>query len=218
MKESIREVVLCLLNTWNIKIPLVPIPYDDAFHELCIAEASHRGYNFLEDHSLASFIRGGVVVATTAYAHLPDQNIKILIALWMACFIYIDDKFLQDPEPIYQFQDRFIRGIPQEDPILEVFADLVREISRRLHHVAANIFVTSTLNGVTGLLLEKETQGIQVSPCHSSHSAYPYSQGGAGRRCKISYILSYHVGSSRSLCDPRVSRKPAFQFLHTRHP
>ena len=104
-------------------------------------------------------------MATTAYAHLPDQNMKLLIALWISCFIYVDDKFLQDSGPIYEFQDRFVRGMTQEDPMLEAFAGLTREISRRcfLHRVAANLFVTSTLNGVTGTILEKEMRGVHVS-------------------------------------------------------
>jgi hypothetical protein len=141
---------------------------------------------------------------------------KILIALWTACFIYVDDKFLQDSGPIYDFQDRFVRGISQEDPMLEAFAGLIREMSHHLHRVTANLFVTSTLNGVTGTILEKEMQGIQVS---SSSPYFIYSQSslGAGCRCQVSYVFSYHVNSSRSLRNPRISSKPASHFLHSRH-
>lgn len=161
--ESTREIIISLLCTWNINIPLSPVPYDNAFHKLCIEDATRRGFPLESRHSLPSFIRGGVILTTTAYAHIPDENMKVLIALWLACFIYVDDKFLQDSGPIYEFQDHFVRGISQEDPVLEMFAGLIREMTLHLHRIAANLFVTSTLNGVTGVLLEKETQGMQVS-------------------------------------------------------
>jgi hypothetical protein len=186
-------------------------------HELCIAEVTRRECPLEGRHGLMSFIRGGVVMATTAYAHLPDQSMKILIALWTACFLYVDDKFLQDLEPVYEFQDRLIRGIPQEDPTLEAFVSLTREISQHLHRVAANLFVTSTLNGVTGVLLEKEMQGVPVCFCPCCFKYYPQSSKGTECCRQISYVFSYHIGGSRSLRSPRVSSITASQFLHTRY-
>jgi hypothetical protein len=156
-------------------------------------------------------------MATTAYAHIPDENMKILIALWTACFIYVDDSFLQDLVPIYEFQERFVRGISQEDPVLEAFAGITREIPAHLHRVAGNIFVASTLNGVTGVLLEKEMQGLKVSFCCSRYPAYSQSRQGPDCCCQISYLFSYYVNSSRSLCDSCFPSKSASQFLYTRY-
>jgi hypothetical protein len=120
------------------------------------------------EYDLRPLIPGGVAVATTAYAHLPDQSTRIWIALFTACAIYVDDKFLKAPQLIYEFHKRFICGTPQGDPALDAFASLLRDTYTHYDHVAANFILTSTLNGITGVVLDADTKDMQVRSCRRS--------------------------------------------------
>lgn len=101
-------------------------------------------------------------MATTAYAHLPNESTRIFIALYTAFLIYLDDVFQKDVDRVSVFNDRFIQGQPQEDPVLDSFAALLHEIPNHYGRVVSNIMLTSTLNLVNALLLEHETQTMPV--------------------------------------------------------
>jgi len=105
---------------------------------------------------------GGVVMATTAYAHLNNKSTQILIALYTAFLIYLDDVFQHDVELVYCFNERFILCQAQDDPVLDGFASLLHEFPQHFGRVVSNIMITSTLNLVTALLLEFETQDMKV--------------------------------------------------------
>ncbi len=107
-------------------------------------------------------IPGGVIMATTAYAHLDDQPTQIFIALYTALLIFLDDAFQEDVELVASFNSRFIRKEPQRHANLDVFAHLLHEMPSRFSSVAANIMVTSTLNLVTALALEHEMSSMMV--------------------------------------------------------
>lgn len=112
--------------------------------------------------SLRPFMPGGVVMATTAYAHLDNKSTQIFIALYTAFLIYLDDVFQHDVEHVYCFNERFILCQAQDDPVLDGFASLLREFPQHFGRVVSNIMITSTLNLVTALLLEHETQDMKV--------------------------------------------------------
>jgi hypothetical protein len=102
-------------------------------------------------------------MATTAYAHYPRKDTQIMICIYTAFLIYLDDKFQGDIDDVRDFNERFVLGEKQRDPTLECFAQLLREMPLHYGRVVSNIMVTSTLNLVTALLLEYETQDMPVS-------------------------------------------------------
>jgi hypothetical protein len=144
------------------EIPYKRIPVEDSFLKTCYREAEVRGYITEDDQSLRPFILGGVIMAVTGYAHLADESVQVLIALYTACAIFLDDMFKRDVEAVSLFNERFVRGAPQGNRVLDAFADIVLEVHRRFPRVVANIMVTSTLNGVNALLLEYETRNMPV--------------------------------------------------------
>jgi len=97
------------------------IPYDQTFHQLCCEEAARRAFPLSGEYSVGPFIPGGVTMATTAYGHLGDQDTRIYLALHLAAIFYVDDMLHRDRGPIYDFQDRFVRRIPQAVPTLEAY-------------------------------------------------------------------------------------------------
>lgn len=158
--SEVRGSVIDFLT--RCKITYQHITIDPSFLDLCYQEAESRGYITDDRQSLRPFIPGGVIMVLTGYAHLADTSVRILIALYTACGIYLDDKFKQDVEAVANFNERFVRGLPQDDRVLDTFADLILEILRIFPRVAANLMVSSTLNGVNALLLEYETRNMPV--------------------------------------------------------
>lgn len=152
-----KECIVSFL--FRLDIPFPEVVYDHQFDELCSRAATSRGYPLL---SLAPFIPGGVVMSTTAYVHLTDQASRIIIALYTAFLIYLDDIFQHDINVVRDFNHNFICGIKQSDPVLDAFASLLRELSQHWTRTVANLMIASTLNLVTALLLEFETSNMPV--------------------------------------------------------
>lgn len=166
--NGIRDAVNDFLARCNFSLPVTQ--YDRDFHNSCCDVARGKGYP-VDSPSLQPFIPGGVVMATTTYAHLQNKSTKILIALYTAFLIYIDDVYQHDVEGIGCFNERFISCQAQDDPVLDALGSLLREFHQHFGRAASNIMITSTLNFMTSLLLDHETQGMPVSP---KALDYPY--------------------------------------------
>ena len=157
--NDIREAIKDLLVRCNLSF--AAIPYDHEFHNACCDVARSKGYA-IDAPSLQPFIPGGVVIATTTYAHLENKSIQIIIALYTAFLIYIDDVHQNDVEGIYGFNERFVLCQPQDDPVLESLASLLRELPKHFGRVSSNMMISSTLNFVTSLILDYETKDMPV--------------------------------------------------------
>ena len=92
--EDLRQVVATFLL--RCRIPYTRPPYDKVFHELVVSTAIAKGYPMDGPHSLRPFIPAGVVMATTAYAHLPNREHRVYIALYTAILVFTDDIFQDD--------------------------------------------------------------------------------------------------------------------------
>ncbi|KAF8882389.1 isoprenoid synthase domain-containing protein [Infundibulicybe gibba] len=161
--QSIRVVIDGFLS--RCEIPFSVTQYDHNFHAACCREAHRKGY-LVEDsrqNSLLSFLPGGVIMATTAYAHLTNQSTRIFIALYTGFLIYLDDVFQNDIDSVSCFNNNFIQRLPQKDPVLDGFASLLHEFPQHFGRLVSNIMITSTLNLVSALLLEFETRNMTVS-------------------------------------------------------
>lgn len=161
--DKIRSVIKDFLS--RCSIPLLMTPFDNNFLNTCCEEAGRRGYpldSFPAATSLRPFMVGGVVMATTAYAHLPLVRTRIFIAIYTAFLIYLDDVFQSRIDAVRGFNQRFIKKQPQGDAVLDAFAGFLHEFPAHFGLVASNIMVTATLNLVTALLLEQEMRNLTV--------------------------------------------------------
>lgn len=177
MTEDVREIVQTFLKGCKLIFPRVI--FDRAFHQQCCEDAARRRFPLEGDYNLRPFIPGGVSIATTAYAHIPDKSTRIWIALFTACAIYVDDRFLKDSHLISEFQERFICGNHQGDPALDAFASLLRETYVHYDPVAANFILTSTLNGITAIILEEDTKNMQVVSAGVRYPTFSRRMSGA---------------------------------------
>ena len=108
------------------------------------------------------YIPIGVVLSTTAYAHLENKSTRILIALYTAFLTYLDDAFQYHMERLYYFNQRFMLHQPHDDPVLDALSELLHELPEHFGHAASSMMMISTLNFMTALLLEYETQETLV--------------------------------------------------------
>ncbi|KAF7312995.1 Terpenoid synthase [Mycena kentingensis (nom. inval.)] len=138
---------------------VAPAKIDKSFYAACYADAIRRGW---PKETLAQHLPGGVAMGWAGYSHLPNLSTRILIAIYTACGIYLDDVFQADVEAVSMFNQRFLEHAPQADPVLDVFAQILLEIGDHYERVVSNIMVTSTLNAVTALTLEYKTQGMTM--------------------------------------------------------
>ncbi|KIJ12420.1 hypothetical protein PAXINDRAFT_14746 [Paxillus involutus ATCC 200175] len=136
-----RTVILSFLERSGI--PSEPTKFDQSFYNDCCEEGIRRGYPMDGKYSVRTFLPGGVVIATTAYEHLLNRETKILIALFTACAIYLDDTSSRDIGSVYLFNQRFLRGRKQGDKVLDAFAELLLDLASGYNQVASNIIITS---------------------------------------------------------------------------
>ena len=130
-----------------------------------------RGYLIDGNQSVRTYLREGVNYAATAGAHLVHRPTQIWIALYTSCAIFVEDtvdRFPTEMPNVYLFNDRFSRGEPQGNGVLDAFADIIRRASDLYRPVASHLLTTSTLNFITANLLEHETSSMKVSPSKSS--------------------------------------------------
>ncbi|KAG6907388.1 hypothetical protein DXG01_009079 [Tephrocybe rancida] len=81
---------------------------------------------------------------------------KKIIALFNWYIIYIDDAVLADPLPCTSFQSRFMKGLPQLDPVLDAFADVLHTLSATYPPLQANLILSSAFEFVTASCVEPQ--------------------------------------------------------------
>ncbi|KAG9223244.1 hypothetical protein PLEOSDRAFT_155013 [Pleurotus ostreatus PC15] len=174
---AVKEIVHKFLTECGTQYFTVPYSYD--LHALCIQDAIRRGCVMDGEFGMQHCIPGGVVMAMTAFAHLDNQATRILIALYTAFLIFLDDSFPEAIELVASFNLRFIRKELQGHASLDAFAQILRELPHHFGSVSANIMVSSSLNFVTALSLEHEVPSMTISPSAGSFSTFSRVMSGA---------------------------------------
>jgi len=169
--DDIRDVITELLSQSNI--PYYRTPYDHDLHDLCIQECRLKRYPIDEAHGRASILKympSGVIIASTAYAHLKNQSTQVFIAIYTAFLTWMDDTYTRDVIGVDSFNERFVTGQQQADEGLDGLDRLLREINLHYHGIQANVILTASLNFVTSTIMDFETQGMAVSPHAKSYA------------------------------------------------
>ena len=113
------------------------------------------------------YLKSGVYAAVSAYPHLTDLSIRTFVASYAALFIIIDDIFTDEPGPICEFNNRLVRGVEQEHPVLDAYARLLLELPKYWDPVMADMMRQSAMTFMTSFVVEKHLQDAKVS-FHSS--------------------------------------------------
>ncbi|KAJ6568244.1 terpenoid synthase [Mycena vulgaris] len=170
-----RDAIVTFLKGISRSFPSVT-EIDKKFYAECYVGAAKRGW---PPETINQHLPGGVVMSSTGYAHLPNHSTRILIAIYTACGIYLDDVYKQDVEVVSLFNQRFFEHAPQGDPVLDCFAQVLLELGNHFERVVSNIMVTSTLNAITAITLENKTQGMTMSPSALGYPTFSRVMSGA---------------------------------------
>ena len=84
-------------------------------------------------------------MAECCYSHTSPEHLYF-VALYTAFTFYADDHCEAHPEPIGQFAERFVRGLPQLDPVLDRFAAHIKHVYELWPRVGANAIISGTLD------------------------------------------------------------------------
>ncbi|KAJ8594643.1 terpenoid synthase [Rhizopogon salebrosus TDB-379] len=140
LDESTVIVVAC--NMWEVKL-------DDALYTEFCQEAINRGFPMDGNYSIRPYMAVGVSTFCPCYNYLPDRATKMWICLLTAVSTCVDDILNRGQDTI-------------GDPVLNAFDALIREAPRHYSPLVSNLVITSSLDFVSGLLLEHDTKGMQI--------------------------------------------------------
>ncbi|KAK7036079.1 isoprenoid synthase domain-containing protein [Favolaschia claudopus] len=180
-KDYTEAAIVRFLRGISQPFPAAP-SLDKQFYLECHAGAVERGW---PADSVAKHLPGGVAMGSFGYAHLPNRTTRILIAIYTACGIYLDDVYKEDVDAASMFNQRFFEHSPQADPVLDCFARVILELGDHFERVASNIMMTSTLNAVTALTLEFKTQGMPIHPKALGYPTFSRVMSGASEAYTI---------------------------------
>jgi hypothetical protein len=111
----------------------------------------------------------GTQKGTNQVASPLTRTCPLQLSAWFAA--YIEDFITpRNPPALAVFQQRFVSGQPQLDPVLDHFADHLRQIWRHYPPFTANIMVNSALDFVGGCYFEVITNGMRI---HQTAYRYP---------------------------------------------
>lgn len=108
------------------------------------------------------YLPGGVVLATTSYAHL-NQELQKFIALYTALFFYVDDEYVKETVGVEMFGRCLMLGLPQQHELLDSLADFLKGTYVHYQGPAADIIMTSALNNMASMVVENRMDGVKVS-------------------------------------------------------
>ncbi|KAG7086477.1 hypothetical protein E1B28_002428 [Marasmius oreades] len=159
-KSFIKCMVQEVLEKCNI--PLDKLPFDQDFYDQC-KEILESKYHL--PSSIGPYLFVGVTIAFTAYSHLPHSN-RAHVAIFTTLVAALDDNSHKRME---SFNDRFVKGLPQDDPILDALAKSLSEAHEYYGQIQCNLIVTSTLDFITSLMMDMDMKSLARSPSFAAY-------------------------------------------------
>ncbi|KAF8638694.1 hypothetical protein AX17_002016 [Amanita inopinata Kibby_2008] len=177
--QKIKNVLQELMGQLNI--PYHIPSFDHALHAACRRAAKDRGICLEGPVTIASYIPLGVVLASTAYAHLTDHETRVYIALYTSALVAVEDVCSHDFDLLKAFCHRFIRGRPHGHPILDCYDLILRELPDYFDLVVADMMLQSNMDFVVALVLEYEMQYKPMSPSARGFPVFLRNLSGAAK-------------------------------------
>ncbi|KAK2464938.1 hypothetical protein APHAL10511_003014 [Amanita phalloides] len=165
-KREVRRLVRNFLQ--NCGVPVIREKFD--FSELSAATYKMLWQDFgypLDDVTVSRrfkpYLEFAVVGVGLSYPHIKDVATRSLIAAHAAMFLNIDDFFSDKPGVVEEFNTRFVNGRPQEHPLLETFARLLRCVPKGRDPVLADMIIQSSMAFITSLAIEYHLKHVNLS-------------------------------------------------------
>jgi len=95
--------------------------------------------------------------------------------------IYVDDMASKDVASFGAFEQRFLRGQPQLEPVLKVFADVILSLCDQYDTLAANAILTATFEFVNSNCMEPAIESVPLIRDAGRFPWYLRDQTGIGK-------------------------------------
>ncbi|KAG2159168.1 isoprenoid synthase domain-containing protein [Suillus bovinus] len=147
------------------------IALDEAWYSECTQEAINRGYPM---DAILPYMPVGVAIMSNAYNHLQDRATKIWICLFTVACTCVDDIMIraEDLVHLYCFNERFANCQPHLHPVMNMLDELMREVTCHYSAPVSNFIVTSSLDFMTSIILDNETEDMPISPQAPSYPEF----------------------------------------------
>jgi hypothetical protein len=116
------------------------------------------------------------------YLHLtPHLSLYITKSVVHRFVIYVDDTGPKDVAPFYAFEQRFLRGLPQLDPVLTAFADVLLRLCDQYDTFSGNTILTTTFDFINSSCMESTVESLSLIREAQRFPWYLRDQTGFGR-------------------------------------
>ncbi|KAF9259049.1 terpenoid synthase [Marasmius fiardii PR-910] len=204
-KSFIKRTVHTLLEECNI--PLDKLPFDQ---DLCDECKEYMAYQLhLPPHLFpwfGKYLNVGVMIVSTSYSHLLKLNrIHIAIYTAFAQAIALYDIFAQNPKHMEGFNERFVKGISEDDPILDGLSQILLDTSEYHDRAQSSLIVSSTLNFVASLIMDMANQKL-TSTGSSSFSTFCWNMSDDISTAYATFIFPKEIELATYVgCLPHIS-------------
>ncbi|KAG2365190.1 isoprenoid synthase domain-containing protein [Suillus spraguei] len=161
---SIRQVIAVFLQRCGLPhVNTANIAMDEASYSECYQEAINHGLPMDGKYSLRLYMAVGIGMFNT-YAHLPDRATRMWICLITVLVTCIDDMMDkgEDLVHVYSFYERFASNESQGNPVLTAVDALLRDVVCHYPSPVSNMIVASVFDFISSILLDNETQDMQI--------------------------------------------------------
>ncbi|KAF8632727.1 hypothetical protein AX15_001723 [Amanita polypyramis BW_CC] len=166
--HEVKEVIVDMLD--RLQIPFKTTDYDQDFHAACYKAAKERGIPLEGKCHMGRHTPIGIVMSTTAFAHLPSYETRIWIALYTAAFLAVEDICGHDADLLKGFYRRFSKGVKHGHPILDYYDLILREIPNHFEPFVADIMLQSCMDFIVAVVIECE---MEKKPISASAKTFP---------------------------------------------
>ncbi|KAF8993302.1 isoprenoid synthase domain-containing protein [Cyathus striatus] len=114
--------------------------------------------------ALAPFLRVGIDIAGTSYAHVKDKKLHRYIAIYTTYVTYLDDFCQTDAGIVHisSFLRRFVNNESQEHKILDDIANVLKEANVYWPPITASLILSASLNFISSLFIDHETKDMKL--------------------------------------------------------
>ncbi|KAK0214464.1 isoprenoid synthase domain-containing protein [Armillaria fumosa] len=155
MQQLMSALSVLSSHISNLGLPSVN---DATLKDLCIKEGKCQGYD-LDVLKPALTVR--LNIATAAYHHLSNVEVKVFIVFYSAFMTYFDDAYLDDPDTLVgvpNFTKHFASSEKQLTKMLDDFMNLLAETSQLFGQVPTDFIIHMGLKFIASLVLETQNK------------------------------------------------------------
>jgi Trichodiene synthase (TRI5) len=98
---------------------------------------------------------------------------------------YVDDQAPKDVAAFSAFEQRFLRGLPQLDPVLTVLAEVIISLCDQYDTLAANAILTATFEFINSNCIELAIVSVPLIRDAGRFPWYLRDQTGIGKACAL---------------------------------